>query len=66
MPAQDIGRDFITDAVSNNAGMIASPTGRSMHRRARFATSICAVEKAEMLAPRNINQHIEALLVENI
>jgi len=58
-PTHNFGRDFIDDTISENGGKPFAGRNCLADGAERFRARSGGVEKAEVLRPRNIDQHLE-------
>jgi hypothetical protein len=56
MPAHYVRRDLVPNAVSDDTSVLLPTLGGSADYLPGLTASLAAIQKAEMLAPRNIDE----------
>ena len=62
VPADDVGRDLVTDQKPEKGRMTAAVLRRRAHRAADLGDDVLAIEKADVLRPRDRDEHPDATL----
>src|SRR5439155_26727312 len=60
MPADDVGRDLVSNAIGQNARKFSAGSDRRVDGGTSVTLRLSAVQKADMLGPRHVDQRANA------